>query len=42
LLLAVAPRYRYCSSATFTVAVTPLLLVESSGDGNAATFLAAF
>ncbi len=44
LLIAVAPRYRYCSGATFTVAVAvaPLLLAESSGDGSAATFLAAF
>ena len=40
LLIAVAPRYRYCSGATFTVAVAvaPLLLAESSGDGSAATF----
>src|SRR6218665_1259684 len=31
LLIAVAPRYRYCSGATFTVAVAvaPLLLAES-------------
>ena len=44
LLIAVAPRYRYCSGATFTVAVAvaPLLLVESSGDSSAAKFLAAF
>src|SRR6218665_3890232 len=44
LLIAVAPRYRYCSGATFTVAVAvaPLLLAESSGDSSAATFLAAF
>ena len=44
LLVAVAPRYRYCSGATFTVAVAvaPLLLAESSGDGSAATFLATF
>src|SRR6218665_2204296 len=44
LLIAVAPRYRYCSGATFTVAVAvaPLLLAESSADGSAATFLAAF
>src|SRR6218665_3211477 len=40
LLIAVAPRYRYCSGATFTVAVavTPLLLAESSADSSAATF----
>jgi len=37
LLIAVAPRYRYCSGATFTVAVA-----ESSGDSSADTFLAAF
>src|SRR6218665_294992 len=44
LLIAVAPRYRYCSGATFTVAVAvaPLLLAESSTDSNAAPFLAAF
>src|SRR6218665_1059207 len=44
LLIAVAPRYRYCSGATFTVAVAvaPLLLAESSGDSSAATFLAVF
>src|SRR6218665_2467208 len=44
LLIAVAPRYRYCSGATFTVAVAvaPLLLDESSGDSSAATFLAVF
>ena len=44
LLIAVAPHYRYCSGATFTVAVAvaPLLLAESSGDSSAATFLAAF
>src|SRR6218665_3449015 len=42
LLIAVAPRYRYCSGATFTVAVAPLLLAESSGDSSAATFLAPF
>ena len=44
LLIAVAPRYRYCSDATFTVAVavSPILLNESSGDGSAVTFLAAF
>src|SRR6218665_185882 len=44
LLIAVAPRYRYCSGATFTVAVAvaPLLLAESSADSSAATFLAAF
>jgi len=40
LLIAVAPSYRYCSGATFTVA--PLLLAESSSDGSAATLLAAF
>ena len=41
MLRAVAPRYRYCSGATFTVAVAeaPLLLVEKNGDGSAATFL---
>ena len=38
LLIAVAPRYRYCSGSTFTVAVVPLILAESSGDGSAATF----
>ena len=40
LLIAVAPRYRYCSGATFTVAVAvaPILLAQSSGDGSAATF----
>src|SRR6218665_4050973 len=39
LLIAVAPRFRYCSGATFTVAVAvaPLLLAESSGDSSAAT-----
>ena len=44
LLRAVAPRYRYCSGATFTVAVAvaPLLLVEKNGDGSAATFLPVF
>src|SRR6218665_2756040 len=42
LLIAVAPRYRYCSGTTFTVAVAPILLAESSGDSSAATFLAAF
>jgi len=44
LLIAVAPRYRYYSGATFTVAVAvaPLLLAESSGDSSAATFLAVF
>ena len=44
LLIAVAPRYRYCSGATLTVAVAvaPLLLAESRGDSSAATFLAAF
>ena len=44
LLIAVAPRYRYCSGATFTVAeaVAPLLLDESSGDGSAATFFSCF
>ena len=40
LLIAVAPRYRYCSGATFTVAVAEasLLLIEKNGDGGAATF----
>ena len=44
LLIAVAPRYRYCSGTTFrvAVAVAPLLLAESSGDSSAATCLAAF
>src|SRR6218665_1723999 len=44
LLIAVAPRDRYCSGATLTVAVAvaSLLLAESSGDGSAATFLVAF
>jgi len=42
LLIAVAPRYRYCSGATFTVAVAPLLLAESSGDSSAATFFSCF
>src|SRR6218665_1204243 len=44
LLIAVAPRYRYCSGDTFTVAVAvaPLLLAESSGDSSTATFLAPF
>jgi len=44
LLRAVAPRYRYCSGATFTVAVAeaPLLLVEKNGDGSAVTFLSVF
>ena len=42
LLIAVAPRYHYCSGATFTVAVAPLLLAESSADSSAATFLADF
>ena len=44
LLRAVAPRYRYCSGATFTVAVAvaPLLLVEKNGDGSAATFSLVF
>ena len=32
----------YWVEATFTVAVAPLLLAESSGDSSAATFLAAF
>src|SRR6218665_2364686 len=41
LLIALAPRYRYCSGANFTVAVAPLLLAESSGDSSAATFLSA-
>ena len=35
---AVAPHYRYCSGATFTVAVAPLLLIEKYGYGCAATF----
>jgi len=40
LLRAVAPRYRYCSGATFkvAVAVAPLLFIEKNGDGSAATF----
>ena len=38
LLIAVAPRYRYCSGANFTIAVVPLLLAESSGDSSADTF----
>jgi len=38
----VAPHYRYCSGATFAVAVAPLLLAESSSDAIAASFLAAF
>ena len=44
LLIAVVPRYRYCSGAPFTVAVAvaSILLAKSSGDGSAATFLAAF
>ena len=44
LLIAVAPRYRYCSGATFTVAVAvaPILLAESSGDSSAATFFSSF
>src|SRR6218665_725517 len=44
LLIAVAPRYRYCSGATFTVAVAvaPLLLAESSGESSAATFFSCF
>ena len=44
LLIAVAPRYRYCSGATFivAVAVAPLLLAESSGDSSAATFFSSF
>ena len=42
LLIAVAPRYRYCSGATFTVAVAPLLLAESSGDSSAATLFSCF
>src|SRR6218665_1756879 len=42
LLVAIAPRYHYCSGATFRVAVASLLLAESSGDDSAATFLAAF
>ena len=37
---AAAPRYRYSSGATFVVAVAvaPILLAESSGDGSADTF----
>src|SRR6218665_4019827 len=44
LLIAVVPRYRYCSGATFSVAVAvaPLLLAESSADGSAATFFSCF
>jgi len=38
LFVAVAPRYCYCSGATFIVAVAPLLLAETSGDGSDATF----
>ena len=40
LLIAVAPRYRYCSGATFTVvvAVASILYAESSGDSSAAIF----
>ena len=32
------PRYRYCSGASFTVAVAPLLLIEKNDDGSNATF----
>jgi hypothetical protein len=42
LLRAVAPRYRYCSGATYTIAVAPLLLVEKNGDGSADTFSPVF
>ena len=35
LLRAVAPRYRYCSGVTFTVAVALLLLIEKNGGGSA-------
>ena len=42
LLRAVVLRYRYCSGATFTVAVAPLLLVEKNGDGSAATISLVF
>ena len=44
LLRAVALRYRYCSGATYTVAVAvaPLFLVEKNGDGSAATFSPVF
>jgi len=44
LLITVAPHYCYCCGATFTVAVAVALplLAESSGDGSATTFLAAF
>ena len=42
LLMAVTPRYCYCSGAIFTGVVAPLLFAESSGDGSAATCLAAF
>ena len=42
LLRAVAPRYRHCSGATYTVAVAPLLVVEKNGDGSAATFSPVF
>jgi len=41
-LIAVAQRYRYCNGATFTVAVAALRVDESSGEGSAVTFLAAF
>ena len=42
LLRAVAWRYRYCSGATFTVAVAPLLLIEKNGGGSTATFSLVF
>src|SRR6218665_1103727 len=42
LLIAVAPRYPYCSGATFSVMGAPLIFAESSGDSSAATFLALF
>ena len=42
LLRTVALRYRYCSGATFTVAVAPILLVQKNGDGSADTFLPVF
>ena len=42
IMLNTMPWNLYCSGATFTVAVAPLLLTDSSGDGSAATFLAAF
>ena len=44
LLIAVAPRYRYWSDATFTVAVAvaPILLAESSSDVTSATSFSCF